>query len=682
MRKRDFAMFALVCLLLVIALNQEGSITFEKAFFFAQTSNQQPLLVKTGQADLLPKPIVTDIDGDGYKDLITSSENGKIYIVSLKTISSSLLVHQDLFNPITEEKSFDVNERDKNKGTVHHSIIGLGHGHIKVKKKKGQRGTKRVVAVLSNWKVLCLDHDLNLKWESDLLQQVVSDMKLTDVEIEDLRNDFKPFEVLVALYPWRVHENDEGMVIVGFRKPQEMFENDKRKAEETATQFSYYCFDGATGQIRWKHQSNHKNWDDNEFYEQHSFKLNAQQHLSDSGEVIWREYKKKIMHHLPHVFRHPYDTSAILDNFQPTKKAKVSKIKEREEKHDYGELTEKLKTAVQQITTKVKDTNEKLKKNIELMKRFEKIPNVLVAHLSKGIQVIHLYTGRTLTQFSPLKENTVYQDINFDGMIDAAEAQICKAKIESGAPNPYDTLFRKSVCKLHPTSFAEQFSIPFLMSNEQQEKQSFDDDDDYEDEQMDVVTPALVEHYSTEQKPQFRARDLIYLTSTGLVTAITFDRKNSPNGEPKFRVKWQVMSPSSFRRERVLVESGAETESFFPEIVAFPLRKFETHSFILAVGEKRLTVIDLFGNIQQIIELPHPSIAPIQLVDINGDQVLDIVVTTKQGIYAYITRVHTGMSVLTFLIVSLFVIVGLLYLSTYIQLNDPFYHRKIDRFQK
>lgn len=577
-----------------------------------------------------------------------------------------------------------MNEKDKSKGTVHHSIVGLGHGHIKVKQKKGQRATKRIVAVLSNWKVLCLDPDLHLQWESDLLRHVIDESsKLTDVEIEDLRNDFKPFEVFVAPYPWRVHENDEGMVIIGLRTPQDMLDDEKKRSEETATQYSYYCFDGATGQLRWKHQSRTaKVWDDNEFFDQHSFKLNAQQHLSDSGEVTWREYKKKIMHHLPHLYRHPYDTSVILDNFQPTKKAKDTKIKEREENTEFGQLGTKVKTALQQITTKVKDTNEKLKKNIEMMKRFEKIPNVMVAHLSKGVQVIHLYTGRTLTQFAPLKDNTVYQDINFDGMIDASESQICKAKVESGAPNPYDTLFRKSVCKLHPTSFLEQFSASYLMQNEQQEKQSMDEDDEYEDEQMDVVTPALVEHYSTEQIPQYRSRDLVYLTSTGLVTAITFDRKQSLNGEPKFRVKWQAMTPSSFRRERVLIEIGAETESFFPEIVAFPLRKFETHSFVIAVGEKKMTIIDLFGNIQQVVELPHPSISPIQLVDVNGDQILDIVISTKNGVYAYITRVHTGMSVLTFLIVSLFIIVGLLYMSTFIQLNDPFYHRKTDRFQK
>jgi len=53
MRKRDFAIFALVCFLLVLALNQEGNVTIEKAFFFSQTLNQQPLLVKTGQAELL-----------------------------------------------------------------------------------------------------------------------------------------------------------------------------------------------------------------------------------------------------------------------------------------------------------------------------------------------------------------------------------------------------------------------------------------------------------------------------------------------------------------------------------------------------------------------------------------------------------------------------------------------------
>lgn len=49
---------------------------------------------------------------------------------------------------------------------------------------------------------------------------------------------------------------------------------------------------------------------------------------------------------------------------------------------------------------------------------------MLVAHLSKGIEIIHLYTGRTLTQVAPLHRDITYSDFNFDGMIDAAEALI------------------------------------------------------------------------------------------------------------------------------------------------------------------------------------------------------------------------------------------------------------------
>ncbi|KAL9647667.1 hypothetical protein ABK040_015156 [Willaertia magna] len=713
MRKRDFAIFAFVCFLLILTLNQEGSITLDKAFYLTREAfHQQPLMVKSGQGQLLPKPIITDIDGDGYKDLITCSEDGKISLSSLKTISSSLLVHQDMFNPISEEKSFNVNERTdvNNNDIVHHSILGLGTGHLKVKKKKSQRNTKRIITLLSNWKVLCLDPNLQLEWEIDLLPNILELEKLkpeyNPVTILDLvREEIKPTDVSIALYPWRVHEQDEGLIIIGMKHLPELFNYlniPPYHQDATTSTLAYYCLDGKTGELRWKHdistiqsmnidkeEVKKKNvHDDNEFYDQHSFKLRSNQHLTESGEVSWREYKKKIQHHLPHLFRHQFDSFIRLDNFQPTKKDKFLKIKEKKENLEFGEFGDKVKSFITNQLSKTTDVNSKLKKNIELMKRFEKVPNVFVSHTNRGIEVLHLYTGRLLTKFSPLRENVIYTDVNFDKMIDSVEAINCKARIESGgSPTTgfYDTLFSKSVCRLQPSSFLEQFSIPFLMTNEYNDVNQNGNDEDLTEvlaNEMDVVAPTYLEHFTLENKPYNRGNDLLFLTSTGLVTCITFDRKLSKNGIPRFRIKWQSLTQSNFRRERLLIEIGEESESFFPEIISYSLRKFETHSFSLAVGEKRITVLDLFGNIQQVIELPSSSISPIQMVDINNDGILDIIVTTKYGVYGYAVRVHTGMSVLSFLVISLFIVVGLLYLSTYIQLNDPFYHRKSEKYNK
>jgi hypothetical protein len=44
-------------------------------------------------------------------------------------------------------------------------------------------------------------------------------------------------------------------------------------------------------------------------------------------------------------------------------------------------------------------------------------PNVLVAHLKEGLEVVHLFTGRTLCKLH-LPENGLHADINGDGLVD------------------------------------------------------------------------------------------------------------------------------------------------------------------------------------------------------------------------------------------------------------------------
>lgn len=51
------------------------------------------------------------------------------------------------------------------------------------------------------------------------------------------------------------------------------------------------------------------------------------------------------------------------------------------------------------------------------------VPNVIVAHLKDGIEVIHFWSGRPLTHLS-LPAGPLYMDINGDGTIDTLRVQI------------------------------------------------------------------------------------------------------------------------------------------------------------------------------------------------------------------------------------------------------------------
>lgn len=113
-------------------------------------------------------------------------------------------------------------------------------------------------------------------------------------------------------------------------------------------------------------------------------------------------------------------------------------------------------------------------------------PNVLVAHLRNGIEVIHLYTGRTITQIGPLKKDVSYGDFNHDGTIDVAESIIsskgCIGKISSGMDGVVP-LFNTSICELK--SALQQFSFNVLQERNNHHENLF------------TIPPAIVTRYKS-----------------------------------------------------------------------------------------------------------------------------------------------------------------------------------------
>merc|ERR1712072_1147339 len=93
-------------------------------------------------------------------------------------------------------------------------------------------------------------------------------------------------------------------------------------------------------------------------------------------------------------------------------------------------------------------------------------PNTLVVHLEHGVEVIHLYTGRTICQLT-LSRGT-WADVNGDGVIDNAYAfgshshagtisdldtsttPKCFGHVDTGVPKA-SALFNLTVC--HPSHY-------------------------------------------------------------------------------------------------------------------------------------------------------------------------------------------------------------------------------------
>jgi hypothetical protein len=55
-------------------------------------------------------------------------------------------------------------------------------------------------------------------------------------------------------------------------------------------------------------------------------------------------------------------------------------------------------------------------------KQNNKKPNVILTYLEDGIEVVHLYTGRTLTRL-PLRPQKLSLDLNGDGLLDQVEVR-------------------------------------------------------------------------------------------------------------------------------------------------------------------------------------------------------------------------------------------------------------------
>jgi hypothetical protein len=221
-------------------------------------------------------------------------------------------------------------------------------------------------------------------------------------------------------------------------------------------------------------------------------------------------------------------------------------------------------------------------------------PNVLVTHTSTGLEVIHLYTGRMITEVSPLLHDTVYVDMNHDGVLDAVSASSCQARIESGTgvikKGEEDVpLFITQICRPQSSlASIAQFSLEIINSD------IISEETDVNDPTIGNPSITVVDVIGTQKQ-----RDAMFLVSSGLVTCVSYHGKKH-----RFATRWQVMTPSSYDKEL----ETENNEHYFVELVPLRLRPEEKHSFMIAIGEKVMTVLDLHGTIQQV------SIVFLQLV--------------------------------------------------------------------
>lgn len=297
-------------------------------------------------------------------------------------------------------------------------------------------------------------------------------------------------------------------------------------------------------------------------------------------------------------------------------------------------------------------------------------PNCLVFHGKNLMVLLHLYSGYTLTRVAPLPQNSFFTDVNGDLMIEAVANRIgvstevfgqlgvntgmeCTGVIRTGLPSSQHIMVNHTVCDT-PGLFGTPNMIHRLLRGDNAASQVFAHTvnklellGSYNSVSFEsfAVMPLVVQvgQNGIDTRPEPRA---IFMVNSGLVTCVDPIRN---------RVAWRASSRSSFTRE------ASDDEQGYPHLIGYsisaPRPEDDMHyvggggsqqherieQYVLAVGDKSLTVLHAKSGatVQQLV-LPHPPLGPLLVADFNGDEVSDVLVVTRQGIYGFEGAVQTN----------------------------------------
>ena len=585
-----------------------------------------------------------------------------------------------------------------------------------------RKGSRKgvVVVVTEGWHVVCFDHNLRVMWERALGG--------------DFPRHAKPREAAVLVTSAAVFEGDRGTVIVGGRvergvidEESDVFgsfdplnaELERERAVRTraggdasrisaaaeassnakkklfARHFNYYAFETGTGEIRWTHESDDFHRDvrglADALVPQHDHKLDAAARVANEGrhfgEAACREFRESVVSFAtPHRWTGREDTSFVLARFQHHKESKAPAPVEGPFFNDDGDFEAGDENALGS-------------------------PNVFVAHQEEGIEVVHLFGGRTVCKMllTPLD---AHADVNGDGVLEHVSARggggagagggvdfldehesgqktkhhdrACWARVSAGTP-PRGVVFEGSICR----------GSMGVTRHKRRDGGGTDDANAggfISGNTVDVASPIALRRPHTssrraERVPAKKKRnaqrssvgadasasssasagsrrgstkrsrnvvssdsvfDLVFLNSRGEMTSYTHEGVR----------RWQQRTDSGWAR------GSGETPSFF----SFPLRRrvfvgdgdfsVSETEVALAVGATRATFVTPSGYVLATLKLPARPIAPVLIEDVNGDGLNDVVLRTERGVFAWTQKSRVGARPFSVLAGALCVLVG------------------------
>ncbi|CCW67757.1 unnamed protein product [Phytomonas sp. Hart1] len=439
-----------------------------------------------------------------------------------------------------------------------------------------------------------------------------------------------------------------------------------------------------------------------------------------SYEKPWTTFREAVIVALPHHYAHPWDveltphTIYSAKHTQPTRASKRVKRQTftyqnhiiRLNEEDYGILGAKI-AQWKEKHLQARDLPHRVTAKGEAQPRSRVKPeNALVYHGKNGMVVLHMYTGNVITTVSPLKAyNVYYHDIDDDFHIESITTQIgprvstyahhgvdilddCLGIVYTNLPSAEDEMFNTTICDTQGffgnLDLIHRFvdgdtqgegvprvlnTLELLGSRNIVSKSTFS------------VMPLVVQVHRSRFLGLLQVeRYAVFMINSGLITCVDPSRR---------RVLWRVQTPSSFSGppheysgKRPLSNSDdALPPRLFPHLAAYTLYEKHTNekikegggggqpyrradSHVLAVGKDTLTAINSkTGVITCRIALEEPPIAPVLVLDFNGDTINDLIIVSKGHIYGFIGSTQASSETLPVLMMLMICLLAVLFFS-------------------
>lgn len=664
------------------SLQHEGDLSFSEAWF--HLSDDYPIKY---EAERLPPPIVTDLNGDGKKEVLVPTHDAKIEILEPRArrvgegFSEARL--------LTKVSLLPSNTRI----ATGRRVVAMAAGVIDRKYNKNELRKQVLVVVTSGWSVMCFDHNLTKLWEMNLQK--------------DFPHNAHHREIAISISNYTLKHGDSGLVIVGGRMemqphmhvdPFEEVELAEKNAEQhrrSATEkdvsenagnidlrhFAIYAFAGRSGELRWSRKFENidaQSSDASMLIPQHNYKLDV--HALNSrqpGEFECREFRESILGVMPHHWDRREDTLLKLTHFRRHKRKTLKKspgkisnypFHKPEENHPPGkDVTKKVSNVIEKAVTIAKSAKtKKPSQYIPTITNYTQlwwVPNVIVAHEKEGIEAVHLATGRTLCKLH-LQEGGLHADINGDGVLDhvqvvggnGAEQSVisgsmevlrpCWAVATSGVP-VREQLFNASICH----------HSPFNLFQHGEFSRSFGRNSDLTS--LDVATPILIPRNDGRRHHMGSHGDVVFLTNRGEVTSYT----PGLHGHDA-NWNWQLLTGATW--SKLPSPSGMMDSDVVPTLKPFPLRTHDNPEMILAAGDQEAVVLSPGGSLLTTMDLPAPPTHALVCEDFSNDGLTDVIVVTSNGVYGFVQTRQPGALFFSTLVGCLIVVMGVLFVSQYL----------------